>query len=337
MYYINLNELKEKKPKTVRNPAPIKSLAMPAVGSTHPDDSIILWHQRLHMSNDYIKRLLQLSLCNGISINIADMKKQLSLCESCMFSKFTRNSFFKKYDEERKQRNKITKANAKAFKDFKKELPYLTTSEKFGKYPDKPLSAFDNYSLQDEMDIEGKDTQIIPKFVKVKYNPLQNNLVGEIYAAIAVDLKGPFNIPGFNGEIYIMALIDYKASMQAELYMLKDKKATSTTAALVEFVETVLIPNRKELNIHYLFTIFHNDNGSEFLSSYQKACKHYNFKQTFTVIYSPEQNGVVERYWRSLMGPTLAFLFSSKLDKRLWVFCAAFVNNVILHKIRIKT
>ena len=37
------------------------------------------------------------------------------------------------------------------------------------------------------------------------------------------------------------------------------------------------------------------------------------------------------------MGPTLAFLFSSKLDKRLWVFCAAFVNNVILNKIRIIT
>ena len=337
MYYINLNDLKEK-PKLVRAPAPVKSLAMPAVASTHPDGSIILWHQRLHMSNDYIKRLVQLNLVHGINITDADMKRQLALCESCMYSKFTRNSFYKKYDFERKKRFKISKAEAKAFKDYKEKYPLETKAKKFGKYPDNPLSPFEDYSLKNDLDeMDEEKSIIIPKFVKVKYNPLQNNLVGDIYAYIAVDLKGPFNIPGFNGEIYMMALIDAKASMQAELYLLKDKGSKTTAAALVDYVETVLIPNRKELEIHYQFSIFHNDNGNEFLKYYQQACKHYKFKQTFTTTFTPEQNSVVERYWRSLMGPTLSFMFSSKLDKRLWVFCVAFVNNVILNKIRIIT
>jgi len=65
MYYIKLSELKEK-PKVLQNPIPIKSLTM---ASTHPDGSIILWHQRLHMSNDYIKRLIQLQLVHGMNIN----------------------------------------------------------------------------------------------------------------------------------------------------------------------------------------------------------------------------------------------------------------------------
>ena len=52
-------------------------------------------------------------------------------------------------------------------------------------------------------------------FVKFKFNPLQNNLTGDIYAVIGVDLKGPFNIEGFNGEKYFMVFIDIKASMQA--------------------------------------------------------------------------------------------------------------------------
>jgi len=60
-------------------------------------------------------------------------------------------------------------------------------------------------------------------------------------------------------------------------------------------------------------------------------------RQTFTVTRTPEQNGVVERYWRSLMGPLLAFMFSAKLDKRLWTYCASFVNEVILNKLRIIT
>jgi hypothetical protein len=102
-------------------------------------------------------------------------------------------------------------------------------------------------------------------------------------------------------------------------------------------MQNVIIPNRKNLNIELQFSIMHSDNGNEFLSSYKSVCKQFNLKQTFTVKATPEQNAVVERYWRSLMGPTLALMFSSKLDKRLWTYCAAFVNNVILNKLRIIT
>ena len=167
------------------------------------------------MSNNYIKRLIQLSLINGITINDADMKMQLALCESCMYSKFTRNSFFKKYEVERRVRYKIAKAEAKKFKTLKHKEPYNTQAEKYGKYPDEPLSEFEEYSKSD-MNAEDCDTD--SKFVKVKNNPLQNNLIGDLYGYIAVDLKGPFNIPGFNGEKYLMAFIDAKASMQTELY-----------------------------------------------------------------------------------------------------------------------
>jgi hypothetical protein len=245
-----------------------------------------------------------------------------------MYSKFTRNSFFRKYEAERKSRNKIPKEEMKLFKQYKEEHhPFDPKSLKYNKYPDEPLSEFDNY--------DKKEMQS-PAFVKVKYNPLQNNLIGEIYYYIAVDLKGPFNIKGFKGESYFMCFIDAKASMQSELYMIPNKRADTTSKQLSHYLETVIIPNRKNLDITYQFSIFHSDNGSEFMSHYKQTCKNYNLRQTFSVVDTPEQNSVVERYWRTLMGPLLAFMFSAKLDKRLWPFCASFVND-LLNKIRIIT
>ena len=73
------------------------------------------------------------------------------------------------------------------------------------------------------------------------------------------------------------------------------------------------------------------------MKDYARVCKIFNLKQTFTVSHTPEQNGVVERYWRSLMGPMLAMMFSAKLDKRLWPYCASYVNEFILNKLRIIT
>jgi hypothetical protein len=218
----------------------------------------------------------------------------------------------------------------KAFKEFKKLLPMDPKPLKYNKYPDEPLSEFDTYD-KDEMEVV--DHQ--PKFVKVKHNPKQNNLVGEIYEFIAVDLKGPFNIKGLYHERYLMAFIDAKASMQAELYLIPNKKSTTTAEKLEHYLETVIIPNRKALNINYQFSILHSDNGGEFQKEYIKICKKFKLRQHFTVSQTPEQNGVVERYWRSLMGPMLAFMFSAKLDKRLWTYCASFVNEFILNKLRI--
>jgi hypothetical protein len=178
----------------------------------------------------------------------------------------------------------------------------------------------------------GKD-----EFVKTKYNPKQYNLKGDIYQVISVDLKGPFNIPGFKGERYLMAFIDSKASMQAELYFVREKKAKFTSEKLDHYLREIIIPNRKSLKIKYQFSIMHSDNGNEFKGEYIKVCRKYDLKQTFTVSHSPEQNAVVERYWRSLMGPTLAFMFSAKLDKRLWTYCCSFVNEIILNQLRIIT
>jgi hypothetical protein len=148
---------------------------------------------------------------------------------------------------------------------MKDTQPFSTNSEKFQKYPDQPNSEFEEYS-KDEIEIVDTES----KFIKTKYNGLQNNLVGEIYQHISVDLKGPFNIPGFHNERYLLAFIDSKASMQAELYFVQDKKPTNTAEKLEDYMQNVVIPNRKNLKIELQFSIMHSDNGNEFQSAYKK-------------------------------------------------------------------
>jgi hypothetical protein len=178
MYYIDINDLREKKTSNKRHlPNPLKNLTMAAVPNNHPHNSIILWHQRLHLSNDYIKRLFQLKLVIGLLINAYDMKRQLSMCEACMYAKFTRNSFFKKFVHEKRERYKIAKKDQKAFNDMKDKLPFSSASTKYNKYPDEPISEFcDTYSREDDMEIE----DVKSKFIKTKHNGLQNNLVGNL-------------------------------------------------------------------------------------------------------------------------------------------------------------
>jgi len=85
------------------------------------------------------------------------------------------------------------------------------------------------------------------------------------------------------------------------------------------------------MNTEGLRITMHSDNGSEFQKEFAAMCKKYNITQSFTVPETPEQNSVVERYWRSLLAPSLAMLFSSKLDKRLFPYAFSFVNDIILN------
>jgi hypothetical protein len=66
-----------------------------------------------------------------------------------MYSKFTRNAFFKRYEGERRERYKIAKQDQKAYRDLKNKKPYDPSPIKQNKYPDEPLSEFEDYDKND--------------------------------------------------------------------------------------------------------------------------------------------------------------------------------------------
>ena len=78
LYYIDIRDLKDEKSKTL-------------LCSTKPMDNILTWHQRLHLSNDLIFKLVEEGHATGIKLKYKKLNKQLfgkiSMCEACALAR----------------------------------------------------------------------------------------------------------------------------------------------------------------------------------------------------------------------------------------------------------
>ena len=63
-----------------------------------------------------------------------------------------------------------------------------------------------------------------------------------------------------------------------------------------------------------------SDNGKEYISkSFRSFCISNRIKREHTAPYSPHQNGVSERRWRTTVGMTRCMLKTAKLGNEFWV------------------
>eukprot|EP01031_Cornospumella_fuschlensis_P048289 gene48289-59143_t len=81
-----------------------------------------------------------------------------------------------------------------------------------------------------------------------------------------------------------------------------------------------------------------SDGGTEFLGKFQKVCKEAGIAQETTPPYTPQTNGLVERYWQTLFGMARALLLSAPLAITLkyWTFAVMHAND-ILNRVTIHT
>jgi transposase InsO family protein len=78
------------------------------------------------------------------------------------------------------------------------------------------------------------------------------------------------------------------------------------------------------------------DNAAEFCANYfESYLKSQGIKSEKTNVYSPEMNGVAERYNRTIIEGARALLIEAKLPKQLWaevVFTQNYLRNRFPHK-----
>lgn len=64
---------------------------------------------------------------------------------------------------------------------------------------------------------------------------------------------------------------------------------------------------------------FRSDNGGEYYNKeFQDYCKSKGIQMIFTVPYTPQQNGVSERFNRTLMEKVRAMLHDRGISKKMW-------------------
>ena len=79
--------------------------------------------------------------------------------------------------------------------------------------------------------------------------------------------------------------------------------------------------------------ILRSDNGTEYTNkSFKQFCTNNKIKREYTVPETPEQNGVAERYKRTVVETARSLLLDSKLPKSYWlraVDTADYVRNLV--------
>src|SRR5271170_468109 len=134
----------------------------------------------------------------------------------------------------------------------------------------------------------------------------------ELMELVHSDIIGPIRIPSINKSRYILTFIEHR-SRYPKCYFTKTKDASTILGHFKEY--KAWAENITERKIKILRT----DGGGEYLNVEMRAyLKEHGIEHQHTVPYTPQQNGIAERFNRTLIERTRAILHSQKLPAKLW-------------------
>lgn len=148
------------------------------------------------------------------------------------------------------------------------------------------------------------------------------NRASNLLEIIHTDICGPVNKDSIGGARYILTFIDDRSRF-VFVYFLKNKD--ETFEKFREFKTMVECQTGKKIKV------LRSDNGTEFVNNnFDTYLKQHGIVRQLTVPYTPQQNGVAERFNRTLVEMARSMLVASNLDESLWaeaVNTAAYLRN----------
>ncbi|KAG7593962.1 GAG-pre-integrase domain [Arabidopsis thaliana x Arabidopsis arenosa] len=150
--------------------------------------------------------------------------------------------------------------------------------------------------------------------------PDSNNKAEDLFSLIHCDVWGPYKHPSTCGARYFLTIVDdYSRAVWTILLVAKSEVAIQ----LKRFISMASTQFNKQVKI------VRSDNGTEFLSLRSFFRDHGIAHQT-SCVYTPQQNGRVERKHRHLLNVARSLLFQSDLSIKFWgesVLTAAYLIN----------
>ena len=132
----------------------------------------------------------------------------------------------------------------------------------------------------------------------------------EVLQLIHSDLSGKMEVKSIGGANYFLTFID-DFSRKCFIYFLKSKD--EAPEIFMEF--KALVENQTGKKIKCI----RSDRGGEYVNSrLSEIVKGSGIKQELTVGYAPEQNGVAERFNRSIVEKARSMLADANLSKEFW-------------------
>ena len=161
----------------------------------------------------------------------------------------------------------------------------------------------------------------INKLTRIPF-PTSQTRSSQVLQLIHTDVCGPMRHQTQKGSRYFITFID-DYSRKAHVYFLKNKHE-----AYDKFIEfKTLVENETNKRIK----ILRSDGGGEYVNhKFRTYLQNYGIKHQVTVPYSPQQNGVAERFNRTVVEMTRTLLHSANLPYTFWaeaINTATYIRN----------
>ena len=168
---------------------------------------------------------------------------------------------------------------------------------------------------------------LLGKMSKLPFPKKSNHRAKALLEIVHTDLCGPMEIPSHGGSRYVLMFTD-DYSRYTTVYFLKNKHETlSKFQNYVSLMENHCGTKLQKLSIKTV----RSDNGGEYTSKqFEKFCLEIGVSREFSNPYSPEQNGVAERFNRTIIESARSMLYHAKLPLHFWaeaVNTAVYVRN----------
>ena len=149
------------------------------------------------------------------------------------------------------------------------------------------------------------------KISRKPFSPVDSCQANAPLDLIHTDVCGTLDPKSIGGGNYFLTFIDHY-SLYSWVYILSEK--SEVFEKLNEFKALV------ENQFNRLIKFIRSDNGGEYIpSEFRNFLMKEVIKHEKTLSKTPEQNGVTERYYRTIVQTVRCLISDSKLDKSFWV------------------
>jgi len=171
----------------------------------------------------------------------------------------------------------------------------------------------DMHNIKDPLCIDCR----ITKMKRISHNkttPKANQIIEVIHS----DIIGPINA-SITGKRYIIIFIDEKSHKSWIFLLDKKSKAIETTINFLKYLNNLF--DDKSVKV------FKSDNAKEYKNRIIiKYCEENGIMKTYSPPYSPENNGLAERFNQTLISCTKTLLYWSKLSENFWDYAILYAN-----------
>jgi len=154
--------------------------------------------------------------------------------------------------------------------------------------------------------------------MKRKSHNQETPKANEILEVIHSDIIGPIN-DSYTGKRYIITFIDEK-SHKSWIYLMRKK--SEAIDIIIKFIN--------QLNNTFdgkNVKIFKSDNAKEYKNKkIIEFCEEKGIRKVYSPPYSPENNGIAERFNQTLISCAKTLLFWSKLSENFWDYAVMYAN-----------